>query len=240
MTFRTWSRILTAVLLALVGAPRAASADTILHTGSDESFVLYGDSGAMHNGSPLFFFLDLEIDGVYHALDWSAEYGTSFLATSGPLLSKTEGTNAHGDATTTYRYSGGSIDMEFGLRNMATGEIVTGGFSAPILSMTLKVTEFPDPFDGPGDSVELFYRFGTAALDPAVAAALGVSPNVLGGHVVDNGLLFGTGDHATPDRLASEGTPVVAIRVPEPGALLLMAVSGVGLFARARSRAKRS
>jgi hypothetical protein len=211
---------------------RSSAADTMLFFTSESSRIDFGESTAELQGLP-HFALDVVRDGVSVTIDWSVE-DAIFDALSGPLSHQalyTDGTGAV--VASSYFYDPGVFEMDFFLTNDSTGETRSGRFVAPILGMEVFAEEASN---GCCAGVAVFFQLGAGLFDASIADALGVGRRSRGGWVEDPFLLiFDRQDHTTPLRHAGEGSSLVAIDVPEPAALLVLAV-GIGAAAARRRR----
>jgi hypothetical protein len=231
---------LTALLpVLLLGAPAAASGETILFSSSDESSIEYGMTSLVYHGLPHFLPLRVERDGVLQDSDWDVNFvGYEVL---GSFLGKTSETDGSGHVLrSTYYYEGLPFEINFIAENFTTGETRLGSFIAPILG-PIEVLVDESDID---DSVRISLELGPGLFDESIARALDIRRHTIGGRVFDPFLTFGDGGPNTAQRFAWEGAPELTIEVAEPASLSLVGVAAVGVIRRARKssslRAKRT
>ena len=138
-----------------------------------------------------------------------------------------------------YLYEGGTFQIDLTLRN-DDGELSTGSFVAPIITLEMSANE------GPEANVLAQYLLGPGLFDASIANALGIRRRTVGGSVIGDLLLTDDGNrpgiggnYASPERQAWDGATHVEIVVPEPP-MPILSVLGLtaAWFWRRRSTGK--
>ena len=135
----------------------------------------------------------------------------------------------------TYEYQGGTLEM---LLTFSTGGTpVSGGFTAPIHSLTVSA---PDATGDGGDTLDdVHYVLGPGLFDPALARFLGVRPESPGGTIISYMVLWppNGGDHQSEARQAWDGGSYIDLEVtpvPEPTTWALAALGLAAVWLRRR------
>jgi hypothetical protein len=224
------------VLAALLFAPAPARAGAILWMEFLDSDLYYGTIDPGHYGN---------YGDALHLWDPDAPddvqlWGGFFEATGAHLVEH------HYDPatqTSTYRYEGGTFDVELPLWR-EDGRSVTGHYRAPILSLLVTAE------DGPGGYVDPRYVLGPGVFDAPVARLLRIDPHSPGGIAYSSmgGYVCPlpdpecrpsdiAGDYTTEKRHAWDGATWFEIEtepaeMPEPPLGLLGLLGAAGTWAR--------
>jgi hypothetical protein len=202
------------------------------------SNLTFGTGGSHH------FFYDVEVNVCDRQCEeWVVDPSSWMEATDGDLVQQTLVFVGGQVVASDYLYRGGLFTMELSMwRRGQPDKIVSGRFTAPVVSMTVYAENATASRFG---KIFPTYVLGPGRFDASLAKGLGIARSTSGGERLDSDMRLyhpEGGDHTSVAREAEDGASWLDIRttsVPEPTALLLVGfgIAGhVGLRRRTAAR----